>query len=80
MVGKTKAHVVDGLASSIDWPAMTWNQVHNRPVIGIEPIAGKGEGRPIAWLQIQYDFQEGTCAFKIVGSQCDVIKHDALAQ
>jgi hypothetical protein len=77
MIGKTKAHVVDGLTRSIDRTAMARNQVHDRFAIGIEPIARKGEGRPIAWPQIQHGFQEGASAFKIVGAQRDVIKQDA---
>ncbi len=76
VVGKTKAHVGDGLTRAIGRITMARNQMHNRIGVGIEPIAGKGEGRPIAWPQIQHGFQEGASAFKIVGAQRDVIKYD----
>ena len=77
MIGKAKAHVVDGLTRSIGRIAMARNQVHDRIAIGIEPIAGKGEGRPITRPQIQYGFKEGASALKIVGAQRDVIKQAA---
>jgi hypothetical protein len=77
MIGKTKAHVVDGLTRAIGRTAMARNQMHDRVAIGIEPIAGKGEGWPIAWPQIQHGFQEGASAFKIVGAQRYVIKQAA---
>src|ERR1700730_2149169 len=80
MNGKTKTHVVDGLTRTIGRTAMARNQMHDRVAIGIEPIAGKGEGRPIAWPQIQHGFQEGATAFKIVGAQRYVIKHGTLTQ
>jgi hypothetical protein len=41
MIGKTKAHVVDGLTCSIGRTAMARNEMHDRVDIGIEPIAGK---------------------------------------
>jgi len=77
MIGKTKAHVVDHLTRSIGRTTLARNQVHDRLAIDIEPIAGKGEGRPIARPQIQHGFQEGASAFKIVGAQRDVIKQAA---
>src|SRR6266481_1613120 len=80
MVGKTKAHMVDGLTRVIGRTAMARNQMHDRVAIGIEPIAGKGEGRSIARPQIQHGFQEGASAFKIVGAQRYVIKHGTLTQ
>jgi hypothetical protein len=76
MIGKPKAQVVDRLTRTIGRTTMARNQMHDRLAIGIEPIAGKGEGRPIAWPQIQHGFQEGASAFKIVGAQRDVIEHD----
>src|SRR5258708_28729207 len=44
MIGKTKAHVVDGLTRAIGRTAMARNQMHDRVAIRIEPMAGKGEG------------------------------------
>ena len=77
MIGKTKAYVVDRLTRSIGRTALARNQVHDRLAIDIEPIAGKGEGRPIARPEIQHGFQEGASAFKVVGAQRYVIKQAA---
>src|SRR5260370_38569928 len=80
MIGKARAPGVDGLTRTIGRTAMARNQMADRVATGIEPIAGKGEGRPIAWPQRQHGFQEGASAFKIVGAQRYVIKHGPLTQ
>jgi len=69
--------VIDRLAGPVDRAALARSEVYDRPAIGVEPVAGKGEGRAVADLEPKYGFEK-RLSLKVLRPQRYVVEHGVL--
>ena len=78
MVIQAKGDVIDRLAGPVDRAALTRNEVYDRPAIGVEPVAGKGESRAVADLEPKDGFEKPLGALKVLRPQRYVVENGVL--